>query len=68
MLGPLEGREKYFPSQKGRRDLWFPGAFFSLTVLPGRPENLRKVYQVSLRNFRFSHLDFCFHNDFNAHA
>ena len=54
MLGPLERREKYFPSQKSSRDLWFPGAFFSLAMPPGRLENLRKeVCQVYLKSFRF---------------
>lgn len=42
MLGPLERREKYFPSQKGTRDLWFPGAFFSLVVPPASSDSLRK--------------------------
>lgn len=64
MLGPLEGREKYFLSQKVSRDLRFPEAFFSLVVLPGRPENLGKMYQVSLRIFRFSHQDSGLSNDF----
>lgn len=66
--GPPEGREKYFPSQKGSRDLWFPGAFFSLAMLPVRPENLQKVYKVSLRIFRFLHQDSCLCKNVNAHA
>lgn len=68
VLVPLREGRNISPSQKGRRDLWFPGAFISLAMLPVRPENLQKVYQVSLRIFRFLHQDSCLCKNVNAHA